>query len=46
MVQEAGGIVSDFDNRQDFLDSGNIVCGSPRVHEELISIIQRHTSNT
>ena len=46
MVQEAGGIVSDFDNRQDFLDSGNIVCGSPHVHEELISIIQRHTSNT
>jgi len=44
MVQEAGGIVSDFDNGQDFLKSGNIVCGSPRVHEELLEIIQRHTA--
>ena len=46
IVQEAGGIVSDFDNRQGYLESGNIVCGSPRVHEELIGIIQRHTTST
>ena len=44
MVQEAGGIVSDFNNAQDFLTSGNIVCGSPHVHQELIDIIQQHTA--
>ena len=44
LVREAGGIVSDFNNNPGFLESGNIVCGSPRVHEELLGIIQQHTA--
>ena len=44
LVQEAGGMVSDFENSHGYLESGNIVCGSPRVQQELIEIIQRHTA--
>jgi len=40
LVREAGGMVSDFDDAQGFLDSGNIVCGAPRVHQSLLEIIQ------
>lgn len=40
LVQEAGGMVSDFDGEQNYLDSGNIVCGAPRVHQALLEIIQ------
>lgn len=43
MIREAGGMVSDFNNESGFLDSGNIVCGAPRVHEELLKIISQHT---
>ena len=42
MIREAGGMVSDFNNEAGFLDSGNIVCGAPRVHEELLNIINLH----
>lgn len=42
LVLEAGGMVSDFDNEPGYLDSGNIVCGAPRVHKALLEIIQSH----
>jgi myo-inositol-1(or 4)-monophosphatase len=45
LVQEAGGIVSDFENNHDYLKSGNIICGCPRVHQELYEIIQRRLSS-
>jgi len=45
IVQEAGGIVSDFENGPGYLESGNIVCGSPRVQQELFEIIQRHIAS-
>jgi myo-inositol-1(or 4)-monophosphatase len=44
LVREAGGIVSDFKNEGGFLENGNIVCGAPRVHEELLEIITQHNS--
>jgi len=40
LVQEAGGLVSDFNDAQDYLQSGNIVCGAPKVHQALLDIIQ------
>jgi myo-inositol-1(or 4)-monophosphatase len=44
LVTEAGGVVSDFSGGQRWLDRGNIVGASPRVHAELLSIISRHVS--
>jgi len=44
LVTEAGGIVSDFSGGQRWLERGNIVGATPRVHAELLSIIGRHTS--
>ncbi len=44
LVTEAGGIVSDFSGGQRWLERGNIVGASPRVHAELLTIIGRHTS--
>jgi len=39
MIQEAGGLVSDFDGEGNFLDSGNIVTGTPKVFAPLLQII-------
>lgn len=44
LVTEAGGVVSDFSGGQRWLERGNIVGATPRVHEELLRIIGRHTS--
>lgn len=40
IIQEAGGIVSDFDNGHSYFESGNILCAPPKIHRELLHIIQ------
>jgi myo-inositol-1(or 4)-monophosphatase len=40
LIQEAGGFVADFDGEGNYLKSGNIVAGTPKVFTELLLIIQ------
>ncbi len=42
LVQEAGGLVGDFGGGHDFLRTGNVVCGSPRVFKALVQTLQPH----
>ncbi|MGN6182350.1 MAG: inositol monophosphatase family protein [Thermoanaerobaculia bacterium] len=44
LVEEAGGIVSDFSGGQRWYERGNIVGAAPGVHRELMQIIARHVS--
>ncbi len=41
LIQEAGGLATDFHGEQDFLQSGNIVAGNLRVHALLLQHIQK-----
>jgi len=42
IVQQAGGLVSDFNGSDNFLFGGQIVAANSEVHEELRQIIDRH----
>ena len=42
LVQEAGGMVSDFSGCEEFMDSGNIVCGNPRISQAILQNLQAH----
>jgi myo-inositol-1(or 4)-monophosphatase len=42
LVIEAGGLVSDFAGEENYLQSGNIVAGSPKVFVQLLQTIQPH----
>ncbi|NOX77237.1 MAG: inositol-1-monophosphatase [Gammaproteobacteria bacterium] len=44
LVQEAGGLVSDFSGGNDFLDSGNVVAGNPKVFKSILQTIRPHLS--
>jgi myo-inositol-1(or 4)-monophosphatase len=44
LVTEAGGIVTDFSGGQRWLNRGNIVGATPKVHAELMSIIGKHVT--
>lgn len=44
LVTEAGGIISDFSGNNRWLDRGNIVGASPKVHDELLKLIRRHVT--
>ena len=40
IIVEAGGLVSDFDGEENYLFTGNVVCGAPKVHEQLLALVQ------
>lgn len=40
LIQEAGGMISDFDGSSDFLASNHLVCGTPKVFEQLRALVQ------
>ena len=45
LIQEAGGLVTDFEGGENVLGSGNIVGGNPKIFAQLLKIIQAHTIN-
>ncbi len=42
MVQEAGGLVGDFQGEPNYLQSGNILAGNPRIFGQLLQTIAPH----
>ncbi len=44
LVIEAGGLVSDFAGEENYLQSGNIVAGSPKVFVQLLQAIGPHVT--
>jgi len=44
LIQEAGGVVTDFENEHDYLKTGNIVCGNPKMHRALLDKIVPHAN--
>jgi myo-inositol-1(or 4)-monophosphatase len=44
LIQEAGGISADLSGGHDYLESGNIVAGSPKVFAEILKAIRPHIS--
>jgi myo-inositol-1(or 4)-monophosphatase len=46
LVLEAGGLISDFAGGNDFLQSGNVVAGAPKVFKALLQEMQPHLTPT
>ena len=42
LIQEAGGLVGDFGGGHEFLKTGNIVAGNPKIFKALLQNIQPH----
>lgn len=42
LVQEAGGIVGDFEGNESWLRTGNIVAGNPKVFGQMLQVIAPH----
>ncbi len=42
LVQEAGGLVGDFGGGHDFLATGNVIAGSPKVFAAMVKAIHPH----
>ena len=46
LVQEAGGLVSDFSGEDSYIDTGNIVAGSPKIFAQLLQVLSPHLTDT
>ena len=46
IVREAGGIVSDFENKGDYLKSGDIIAAAPKVFPDMIRVIQQKITDS
>lgn len=42
LVQEAGGIVADFEGNESWLDTGNIVAANPKVFAQMLQVLAPH----
>ncbi|MDZ7841491.1 MAG: inositol monophosphatase family protein [Gammaproteobacteria bacterium] len=42
LIREAGGLVSDLGNGNDFLDTGGVVAGNPYIHPLLLGVVKKH----
>ncbi len=46
IIREAGGLVGDFSGNQNYLETGNIVAGNPKIFSDLIRKLQPHLTDT
>jgi myo-inositol-1(or 4)-monophosphatase len=46
LITEAGGLVGDLRGETDFLQTGNIVAGTPKIFAQLLQVIGRHLDAT
>ena len=42
LVQEAGGIVGDFEGNESWLQTGNIVAANPKVFAQMLQVLEPH----
>jgi myo-inositol-1(or 4)-monophosphatase len=42
LVEEAGGVITDFAGKDRYLESGFLVCGNSETHRELLKIVSHH----
>jgi myo-inositol-1(or 4)-monophosphatase len=42
MITEAGGLVGDLEGNETYLQSGNVVAGSPKIFAQLVQALQPH----
>lgn len=40
LIEEAGGRIGDFSGNNQYLESGNLVAGSPKIYDELLRLIE------
>ena len=39
LIKEAGGLISDFTGGEGYLDSGNVVCGTPKIFKHVLQTV-------
>lgn len=46
LVQEAGGLVADFAGNENYLESGNVIAGSPKIFAQILQVLAPHLTDS
>jgi myo-inositol-1(or 4)-monophosphatase len=44
LIKEAGGVITDFSFNDNYMTSGNVIAGSPKMHQLLYQLIEPHVT--
>lgn len=44
LIQESGGLISNIQGKQNFIETGEIICGNAYIHTKLQQLVEAHTS--
>ncbi|MDD1627822.1 MAG: inositol monophosphatase [Methylococcaceae bacterium] len=45
LIKEAGGVITDFSFNDNYLESGNVIVGSPKMHQLMYQLIEPHVTD-
>ncbi|KJV06123.1 inositol monophosphatase family protein [Methylocucumis oryzae] len=45
LIKEAGGVVTDFSFNDKYMESGNVIAGSPKMHQLMYQLIEPHVTD-
>jgi myo-inositol-1(or 4)-monophosphatase len=45
LIKEAGGVITDFSFNDNYLKSGNVIAGSPKMHQLMYQLIEPHVTD-
>ena len=45
LITEAGGVITDFSFNDNYLESGNVIAGSPKMHQLMYQLIEPHVTD-
>ncbi|MDD1619778.1 MAG: inositol monophosphatase [Methylococcaceae bacterium] len=45
LIKEAGGVITDFSFNDNYLESGNAIAGSPKMHQLMYQLIEPHVTD-
>ena len=46
LIKEAGGVITDFSFNDNYLESGNVIAGSPKMHQLMYQLIEPHVTDS
>ncbi|MSP28480.1 MAG: inositol monophosphatase [Methylococcales bacterium] len=45
LIKEAGGVATDFSFNDNYVESGNVIAGSPKMHQLMYALIEPHVTD-
>ena len=42
LIKEAGGLISDLEGRDTYLENGDVIAGNPEIYDEILNMVNNN----